>query len=229
MPIIAGPENCGLIPRDVVICFYHVVCKCWFFALSSCDSLLVFAFSCYEFSLRFANVTLAAISTWNVINRITSIFFIHLVFRFWKHLANCLIGFKCHFDAMVFQNSLNWLRGPANVWNCAVPPYRFRMGGCIFHRWFKVAVIQDEALGSSIGLQCRYYSLSLSILLNRADGALLPKEYLHLTLANKKKWHISWILISVWFITVLLHNFSFTSPEEGPWLRPKRWEHFYCK
>ena len=28
--------------------------------------------------------------------------------------------------------------------------------------------------------------------LNRADGALLPKEYLHLTLANKKKWHISW-------------------------------------
>ena len=26
--------------------------------------------------------------------------------------------------------------------------------------------------------------------LNRADGALLPKEYLHLTLANKKKCHI---------------------------------------
>ena len=76
-----------------------------------------------------------------------------------EHLANCLKGFKCHFDAMVFQNSLNWLRGPANVWNCAISPYRFRKGGCIFHRWFKVAGIQDEALGVSIGLQCRYYSL----------------------------------------------------------------------
>ena len=48
--------------------------------------------------------------------------------------------------------------------------------------------------------------------LNRDDGALLHKEYLHLTLANKKKWYISWILISVLFISVLLHKFFFHFP-----------------
>ena len=34
---------------------------------------------CYEFSLRFANVTSAAISTGNVVNGITSIFFIIII------------------------------------------------------------------------------------------------------------------------------------------------------
>ena len=58
----------------------------------------MFAFSCYEFSLRFVNVTL--------VNGITSIFFVHMVVRFRKHLAYCLIGVKCHFDAVVFQNSV---------------------------------------------------------------------------------------------------------------------------
>ena len=91
---------------------------------------LVFAFSCCEFSLRFANVTtLAAVSARNVVNGITNFFFIHLVFRFWKHLAYCPIGFECHFDAVVFQNPLYWLRGPANVWNCAVPLFGFYNGG----------------------------------------------------------------------------------------------------
>ena len=80
------------------------------------------AFSCYKVSLCFANVTLAAISARNVVNWITSFFFVYLVFRFWEDLAYCLIGFKGHFDAVVFQNSLNWLRGPANVWNCAIMP-----------------------------------------------------------------------------------------------------------
>ena len=65
--------------------------------------------------------------------------------------------------------------------------------------------------------------------LNQEDGALLPKDYLHLTLANKKKWHISWILISVLFISVFLHKIcSFTVPEEGPSMRSKRRKHFYC-
>ena len=30
---------------------------------------------------------------------------------------------------MVFQNSLYWLRGPANVWNSAVTPFGFYNGG----------------------------------------------------------------------------------------------------
>ena len=97
-----------------------------FFVLSPGDSLLVLSFSCYEFFLRFANVTLAAISARNVVNSFvvnTSFVFVHLVFRFWKHLAYCLIGFECHSDAVVFQNSLYWLRGPTDVRNCAVPPF----------------------------------------------------------------------------------------------------------
>ena len=89
----------------------------------------MFAFSCYKFSLCFANVTLAAISTGNVINGITNIFFVRLVFRFRKRLVYCLIGFKYHFDAVVFQNSVYWLSSPANVWNFAVPPHRFCNGG----------------------------------------------------------------------------------------------------
>ena len=48
--------------------------------------------------------------------------------------------------------------------------------------------------------------------LNRDDGALLPKEYLNLTLAIKKKWHISWILISVLLIYVILQKFFFHYP-----------------
>ena len=48
--------------------------------------------------------------------------------------------------------------------------------------------------------------------LDQDDGALLPKEYLHLTLANKKNGTYFGILIRVLFTSVLLCKiFSFTS------------------
>ena len=122
------------------------------FSLSPCDSFLVLAFSCYEFLLRFANITLAAVSPRNVVMWITNFFFVHLVFRFWKHLAYFLIGVECHFDAVVFQNALYWLRGPPNVWNCAIPPTGFYNGGFVFHRWFRLDGVQNETLVVSIGL-----------------------------------------------------------------------------
>ena len=65
--------------------------------------------------------------------------------------------------------------------------------------------------------------------LNRDDGGVTPQGvFLHWTRANKRKWHMSWILISVLFISVLLCRF-FLKEKRGPRLRPKRQEHFYCK
>ena len=61
-------------------------------------------------------------------------------------------GVECHFDAMIFQNSLYWLRGPTNVWNCAVALPGFCRVNYVLERWFRLAGIQDEALGVSIGL-----------------------------------------------------------------------------
>ena len=65
---------------------------------------------------------------------------------------SCLMGFECHFDAVIFQNSLYWLRGPANVWNCAVASPGFCRVNYVLQRRFRLAGIQDEALGVSIGL-----------------------------------------------------------------------------
>ena len=57
------------------------------------------------------------------------------------------IGFECHFDAMVFQNSLYWLRGPANVWNSAVPPFGFYNGSLYFKGGFGLLACKMKRLG----------------------------------------------------------------------------------
>ena len=62
------------------------------------------------------------------------------------------MGFECHFDAVIFQNFLYWLRGPANVWNCAVASPGFCRVNYVLQQQFRLAGIQDEALG--VPLDC---------------------------------------------------------------------------
>ena len=82
------------------------------------------AFSSCKFSLRFSDVILATYCAGNIIHEISNFFFAHFVFRLWKYPANCIVGFKSHFDTMIAQNSLYGFGGPAHVWYCAIFLFR---------------------------------------------------------------------------------------------------------
>ena len=218
MLIIISPENYSLIPWSIVIGFYHVICKYWFFALLPRDSLLVLAFSCYEFSLWFTNVTLAAISARNVVNGTTRFLETSglLSDRVWMPLW--CPGFP--------KLSLLAQRSRWRMDLSCTPVRILQMVVMIFKGGLDLLASKMKRLGNLLDCNVditRYFSLIRSdFVVGRCS---VRSIYCWPSLTRKKDTYFG-ILISVLFILYQKKD-SCTSPEEGLWLPPKRQERFF--
>ena len=115
--IVSGNDS-RIFPRNVMVCFTHVLSQSWFWAVKIRNSPLMFFQTCAKLPFCLTQIYFLAITAWY---RVYSMCFlisrnaIISLIGFRKNMSQCLKGFQGNLDITIFKNSPDWFRNSLNV------------------------------------------------------------------------------------------------------------------